>query len=53
MPGWDDALGTYLFTEEPITEIEEAATSGTSGESSSKTSAPTSSLNIGSLKNKK
>ena len=53
MPGWDDALGTYLFTEEPITEIEEAATSGTSGESSSKTSAPTSSLNIGTLKNKK
>ena len=43
MPGWDDALGTYLFTEEPITEIEEAAASGTSGESSSKTSAPTSS----------
>lgn len=23
MPGWDDVLRTYLFTEKPITEIEE------------------------------
>jgi hypothetical protein len=24
MPGWNEALKTYLFTEEPITEIEES-----------------------------
>jgi len=26
MPGWDKALRTYLFTEKPITEIEEDST---------------------------
>ncbi|WP_286976716.1 ferritin-like domain-containing protein [Acetomicrobium sp. UBA5826] len=46
MPGWDEALRTYLFTEEPITEIEESATSN---EAPSKDKA-LSSLNIGSLK---
>ena len=30
MPGWDEALRTYLFTDRPITEIEEEETSGDS-----------------------
>jgi hypothetical protein len=27
MPGWDEELRTYLFTSEPITEVEESGTS--------------------------
>jgi len=47
MPGWDEALRTYLFTEAPITEIEALAASG---EGSSKGEGSDLSLNIGSLK---
>lgn len=35
MPGWDDALRTYLFTEGNITELEEHATDGHSSRGSS------------------
>ncbi|AAD35868.1 MULTISPECIES: encapsulin-associated ferritin-like protein [Thermotoga] len=28
MPGWDEALRTYLFTDKPITEIEEETSGG-------------------------
>ena len=28
MPGWDKALRTYLFTDRPVTEIEEGETGG-------------------------
>lgn len=31
IPAWDEALRTYLFTEAPITEIEDAATAGEGG----------------------
>ncbi len=41
MPGWDEQLRTYLFTEGPVTEVEEAST-GVSENSSS--------LSIGDLK---
>ncbi|NLG95107.1 MAG: ferritin [Acetomicrobium flavidum] len=47
MPGWDEALRTYLFTEAPITEIEALAASG---EGSSKGEGSDLDLNIGSLK---
>jgi len=47
MPGWDEALRTYLFTEAPITEIEASATSG---ETSSSNAGSDLDLNIGSLK---
>lgn len=41
MPGWDEQLRTYLFTEGPVTEVEEASTEG---------SESTSVLSIGDLK---
>jgi len=31
MPGWDDALRTYLFTEGDITDLEQAATADSDG----------------------
>ena len=43
MDKWDEELRTYLFTEGPITELEEAAMSGEDGEEES-------SLKIGDLK---
>ena len=47
MAGWDEELRTYLFTEGPITELEEAAMSGGQEEGSSN---PTGGLGIGNLK---
>lgn len=44
MPGWDDELRTYLFTDKPIVEVEEHE-EGEGGSSSSNGS-----LGIGSLK---
>jgi hypothetical protein len=43
MPVWDEVLKTYLFTQAPVTEIEDAAGGAESGNSSK-------SLGIGSLK---
>lgn len=43
MDGWDEQLRTYLFTEGPITEVEEKAMEGDSTERKSR-------LNIGDLK---
>lgn len=42
MPGWDEELKTYLFTEAPITEVEEGEHHGGSGDGGG--------LDIGSLK---
>jgi hypothetical protein len=47
MGGWDEELSTYLFTEGPITELEEAAMGEETGESSS---ISTGGLQIGDLK---
>jgi len=47
MPVFDDALRTFLFTEAPITEVEEAAVAG---EQAPKRSSSGGSLGIGSLK---
>ena len=47
MPAWDEQLRTYLFTSEPITEVEELAESGESGENKSGSGED---LGIGSLK---
>lgn len=44
MDTWDGQLKTYLFTEAPITEVEEIAMSGEGGETSAE------GLNIGNLK---
>ncbi|TJX12748.1 hypothetical protein E9840_12130 [Tissierella creatinini] len=44
MDKWDEELRTYLFTEGPITELEEGATGGSNSDTSS------SGLNIGNLK---
>lgn len=41
MPGWDEQLRTYLFTEGPVTEVEEASTESLEN---------TSGLSIGDLK---
>lgn len=48
VPEWDEALHTYLFTEAPITEIEEASVEGENKGSSD--SSGEGSLGIGSLK---
>jgi len=54
MPGWDDQLRTYLWSEGPITTAEERATSGQSTAATATPSAPVArsdaSLRIGSLK---
>lgn len=47
MPEFDHALSTFLFTEAPITQVEEEATGG---EASSGKASSDSSLGIGSLK---
>jgi len=47
MPAFDHALRTFLFTEAPITEVEEAAVAG---EQAPKRSSSGGSLGIGSLK---
>ncbi|HXV62296.1 MAG TPA: ferritin-like domain-containing protein [Vicinamibacteria bacterium] len=44
MPGWSEQLRTYLFTEAPVLEVEEAM------ESRSESSTPSRDLAIGSLK---
>lgn len=47
MPGWDEQLRTYLFSESPITEVEER----TEGQAEAPAPAPgRTSLGIGSLK---
>jgi len=43
MEGWDEELKTYLFTEQPITQVEEGSEEENGGKN-------TSSLNIGNLK---
>ncbi len=50
-PKFGENADTYLFTEQPITEIEEADSEGGNGEA--KDSAPSTSLGIGSLLNAK
>jgi hypothetical protein len=54
MPGWEDQLRTYLWSEGPITTAEERATSGQSTAATATPSAPMArpdaSLRIGSLK---
>ena len=50
MPGWDEQLRAYLFTESPITEVEDGATRAAPAPSPA---APArTSLGIGSLKGK-
>ena len=51
MPGWDEQLRTYLFTQAPITEAEEAATS-ISGPAEERAADEDRALGIGSLKGK-
>lgn len=48
MPVWDEELKTYLFTEGPITELEEAAMAGEGEEEDS--GEKDTSLNLGNLK---
>ena len=50
MPGWDENLRTYLFTEGEITELEEEATGKADGSDSTESSGGRGGLNIGSLK---
>jgi ferritin-like protein len=52
MPGWDQQLRTYLFSEGPITTAEERATAGRGGGEEVAVAAgrPDTSLRIGSLK---
>lgn len=47
MPAWDEDLRTYLFTEGPITELEEIKTGDENSEGSMKSE---NGLNIGNLK---
>ena len=49
-PQWDRQLRTYLFTQDPITEIEEAEDEGEEGSGGAGAAAGDGSLGIGSLK---
>lgn len=49
-PDFDEHLRTYLFTEAPITEVEEQAEAGDSDEGGSSGGGSAGGLNIGSLK---
>ena len=50
-PGWDEVLRTYLFTDAPITEVEEEAM-GTGGDAPAPPPGAAGSLGIGALSDK-
>lgn len=50
MPGWDKNLRTYLFKDDPITEIEEVAEKTGKGEESAPAAESDGSLSLGDLK---